>query len=96
MLAERVIEMRAVDRSRNVLRGWRCEVGTDLLGGVTVTVLFGRLGTKGRALQRTVGGEAEAMRLLRRALARRATAERRIGVGYQVVESWGLDESAGG
>ena len=92
MLRERWIAMEAVDRRANVFRAWRCEIGTDLLGSVVVSVTFGRTGTAGRTITRAVGGEAAARKLLRQLLARRATAERRIGVGYRVIGGEGLSD----
>ena len=91
MQAEQRIEMRAVDRTRNVFRAWACEVGTDLFGAVVVEVCFGRTGTNGRAVRRMAVDHADALRLVRRALRRRASAERRIGVGYQTTLVRGLD-----
>lgn len=85
MLAEEMIELRAVDRARNIFRAWRCELGTDLFGEQLVTVTFGRTGTTGRTISRAAPSRGEALRLMGRALARRASAERRIGVGYRVV-----------
>ena len=90
MVAEEMIELRAVDRARNVFRAWRCELGTDLLGEQLVTVTFGRTGTTGRTISRAAPSRAEALRLIGRALARRASAERRIGVAYRVVGQRGF------
>ena len=95
MLAERVVAMQAVDRSRNVFRSWRCEVGMDLFGTVVLGVRFGRTGTEGRTLGYALPDLAAAERLLRRLLARRASAERRIGVGDRVTEAHGLEVSPG-
>lgn len=85
MQAERWIALQAVDPPRNVFRAWRCEIGTDLFGAVTISVTFGRIGTDGRTIARAVAGLGAADAALRSMLARRASAPRRIGVGYRVV-----------
>lgn len=95
MLAERVIAMQAVDRSRNTFRSWRCGLGTELFGTVVLGVRFGRTGTGGRTIRYALADVGTAERLLRRLLARRASAERRIGVGYRVTETHGLDIGLG-
>jgi predicted DNA-binding WGR domain protein len=86
MLAERHILLHAVDPERNVFRSWRCEIDRDLFGGVALSVTFGRTGSKGQTIPRPVTDEQAANRAVRRMLARRATAERRIGVAYRVAE----------
>lgn len=85
MQAERWIALEAVDRPRNVFRAWRCEVGTDLFGAVMMSVTFGRIGAAGRTVARTVASQDAPDAALRGMLARRASAPRRIGVGYRVV-----------
>ena len=90
MLSERRITMEAIDRSRNVFRSWRCEIERDLFGVMLVSVTFGRTGTQGRTIRRVVDDESAAMALARRSLARRATAVKRCGVGYQVIECVGF------
>jgi len=92
VLRERWIVMEAVDRRANVFRSWRCEMGTDLLGSVVMSVTFGRTGTAGRTITRPMADEAAARKLLRQLLARRATAERRIGVGYRVIGGEGISD----
>lgn len=87
--------MQAIDRNRNVFRSWRCEMGTDLFGTIVLGVRFGRTGTGGRTVGYALADLGTAERLLRRLLARRASAERRIGVGYRVTETHGLDIALG-
>ncbi len=91
MLGERVIAMEAIDRPANVFRGWRCAIDTDLLGDVVLSVTFGRTGTTGRTMLRSVADQDAAERLVRRLVARRAGAERRIGVRYRVTECHGFE-----
>ena len=92
MLRESWIAMEAIDRRTNVFRSWRCEFGTDLFGSVVVSVTFGRTATAGRTITRAMADDAAARKLLRQLLARRATAERRIGVGYRVIGGEGLSD----
>ena len=80
------VVMEARDPSRNLHRSWRIEAGQDLLGDWTVRSTFGRVGTEGRTLLKLVAGEDDARLVVRRALARRALAPRRLGVPYRVVE----------
>jgi hypothetical protein len=91
MLSKRRISMKAIDRSRNVARSWRGEIERDLFGVILVGVTFGRTGTQGRTIRRVVHDESAAMAVARRSLARRATAVKRCGVGYQVIECVGFD-----
>ena len=89
MQAERWIALEAVDRTRNLFRAWRCEIGTDLFGAVTISVTFGRIGTRGRTITRTAAGHGAADAALRSMLARRASAnEARPSARGQSVEPW--------
>lgn len=90
MLGELSVSMETVDRERNVYRAWRAEIGTDLFGGMSVNVTFGRTGTVGRSVVHIVSDRMVAVRMVRRLVACRFGAERRIGVAYRVVESVGL------
>ncbi len=94
MQAERWIALEAVDRARNVFRAWRCDIGTDLFGAVTVSVTFGRIGAPGRIIAHTVSDQDAAEKRLRVMLARRASAPRRIGVAYRVTGSRDVEPQA--
>ena len=78
-----VLEARAPELNR--LRSWRIEASPDLFGRWHATVTFGRIGRAGRSRQHAFAEEADLARFLRRALLRRRTATRRIGVGYVAV-----------
>ena len=86
------VRLQAVDRTRNVFRAWRLEVGRDLFGLLTLRVTFGRTGTDGRTVTKFAGEEAEARETARGLIIRRRGAPRRAGVAYQVVEQVGLVE----
>lgn len=92
MWGEVSVAMEAVDRSRNVFRAWRVDVGTDLFGLSTVNVTFGRTGTPGRTVCHPCHDATAARRLVRQLVARRAGAKRRIGIGYRTVEIVGLED----
>jgi predicted DNA-binding WGR domain protein len=76
--------LEARDPARGRFRAYRIEAGTDLLGDWLVDVTYGRIGTPGRTVRQAVPDEAAARKLVHQHLRRRATAPRRIGVGYQI------------
>ena len=92
LLTERRIVLRAVNNELNVPRSWRCEVERDLFGVLVVSVTFGRVARTGRTIRHAMADEAEVERFVRRALARRAGAEKRCGASYRVVESSGFED----
>jgi hypothetical protein len=49
-----------------------------------VDVSYGRIGSPGRRIRHVAQDEAQARRIVRRCLQRRATAPKRIGVAYQL------------
>jgi hypothetical protein len=51
-----------------------------------VDVTYGRIGSRGRAIRHVAASEADARKIVRHFLQRRATAPRRIGIGYRVRE----------
>ncbi len=75
--------LEARDPSLGRFRAYLLEAGTDLLGDWLVDVTYGRIGTPGRRVRHAVASEAEARKLVRESLRRRASAKRRIGVAYQ-------------
>jgi hypothetical protein len=60
-------------------------VELDLFGQLVVTIDFGVIGARGQRQVHLVADIAEAQAVVRRALRRRLTAPRRIGVPYRVV-----------
>jgi hypothetical protein len=51
-----------------------------------VDATYGRIGTSGRTVRYVAADEAGARKIVKHCLQRRATAPRRIGVGYQLRE----------
>lgn len=80
------ITMEARNPARGCLRHYRLEAGTDLFGVWLVEVSYGRIGSAGRTRRHVVRDEESARRLVQSILKRRATAPRRIGVGYRTLE----------
>jgi predicted DNA-binding WGR domain protein len=72
-------------------RSYRLEAGPDLFGAWLVQITYGRIGTRGRSTRYSAPDEAQARKLVRRSLRRRATAKERIGVSYcfrELVDPW--------
>jgi hypothetical protein len=80
------ITLEARNPARGCLRHYRVEAGTDLFGTWVVQISYGRIGTAGRTRSYVVRDEAQARRLTQSILNRRATAPRRIGVAYRILE----------
>lgn len=77
------VELVAIDAVRNIRRRWRIAAYRDLFGQVMVETGWGRIGGRGRELVRSFADEATARAYVRRLLARRTSAPRRLGVAYQ-------------
>jgi hypothetical protein len=95
LLEHRWILLHAINSELNVFRSWRCGVEQDLFGVLLVSVTFGRVARSGRTLRHAMPDEAAAERFIRRALARRAGAEKRCGASYRVVDSSGFEDARG-
>ena len=67
----------------NRRRAYQLEVGRDLFEQWWVEVTFGRIGRAGRTLRFAAQDEGEARNIANACLARRGSAARRIGVGYE-------------
>lgn len=67
---------------RNIHRAWSIAAAPDLFGVWLIETGYGRIGYPGRVLMRSVASEAEARAHVDRALRRRASAPRRLGVPY--------------
>lgn len=76
------LELVAIDPTRNIRRRWQVTAASDLFGRIMVETRWGRIGSRGQHRVRSFAQEGEAMRYVRALLALRATAQRRIGVGY--------------
>jgi len=77
------IELTARDPGRGIARRWRVVVYRDLFGMLLVETQWGRIGRAGQRLVRAFADESAALAHVRRLLAKRARAPRRIGVGYK-------------
>ena len=79
------IELVAIDRSRNIRRRWSMVASIDLFGHVLVERRWGRIGTRGRRVVHSFPTIDDALHHVRKLLARRDSAQRRLSVGYQSV-----------
>jgi len=80
------IRLEACDPAHGRFRACRIEAGTDLLGDWLVDATYGRIGSPGRRVRHVASDEADARRIVRHYLQRRATAPRRIGVAYRLTD----------
>ena len=79
------IELQAVSPHGQCRRAYEIHVGPDLFGQLMVTIDFGAIGARGQRRVHLAADMAEARAVVRRALRRRLTAPRRIGVPYRVI-----------
>jgi hypothetical protein len=80
------IRLEARDPAQGRFRSYRIDAGLDLLGDWIVHATYGRIGTPGRTVRHVAADEAGARKIVKHCLQRRATAPKRIGVGYQLRE----------
>jgi predicted DNA-binding WGR domain protein len=90
MLAS-VAYLEARDPTHNVHRAYSIAYGQDLFGNWVVETTYGRIGAKGRTIVTVVNNEEEALKHVQKALKRRQSAPKRIGVGYEVRATSDLD-----
>jgi len=86
-----VAYLEAKDASRNIHRAYSIAYGQDLFGNWIVETTYGRIGAKGRTIVTVVDNEDEALKYVQKALERRQSAPKRIGVGYEVRATFDLD-----
>jgi len=79
-----VAYLEARDPTHNVHRAYSIAYGQDLFGNWVVETTYGRIGSKGRTIVTVVNNEDEALKHVQKALKRRQSAPKRIGVGYEV------------
>ena len=82
-----MIALEARAPALNRLRSWTLAADQDLFGQWQAVVTFGRIGRHGQARRHAFEDEAGLSRFVRRALLRRRSATRRIGVRYEAVEA---------
>jgi len=79
-----VAYLEAKDASRNIHRAYSIAYGQDLFGNWVVETTYGRIGGKGRTIVTMVSNEDEALQYVQKALKRRQSAPKRIGVAYKI------------
>ncbi len=80
------IALEAHEDERNIHRRYAITLGRDLLGAWTVAIDCGRVGGAMRRVRLSAASESEAFATIRARLRRRASAPRRLGCEYQLVE----------
>ncbi|PKP93326.1 MAG: hypothetical protein CVT76_09000 [Alphaproteobacteria bacterium HGW-Alphaproteobacteria-15] len=78
-----LIELTAVDEGRNCRRAYRIERAEDLFGHQLIELSWGRIAGTSQTKRLSAPSIAEAITVVRRVLARRASAATRIGVAYK-------------
>lgn len=86
-----VAYLEARDPTHNIHRAYSIAYGQDLFGNWVVETTYGRIGGKGRTLVTVVDNEDAALKYVQKALKRRQSAPKRIGVGYEDRTASGLD-----
>jgi predicted DNA-binding WGR domain protein len=81
------LHLQAIDPSRNIARSYAISASADLFGHIIVDLHWGRIGTKGKCRTVSFAQAQDATRFVRQTLCRRASAEKRLGVGYRPVTS---------
>lgn len=89
------VRLEAVDTKRNMARAYEIHAAPDLFGATIVELAWGRIGTRGQSLTRSFSNVADATRYLRKIIARRMSAPKRLGVPYRIVSGRALQEMGG-
>ena len=76
------LHLQAIDPARNIARRYAIEASPDLFGHIIVYLHWGRIGTRGQGRTISFVKDQDAARFVRQTLSRRASAKKRIGVGY--------------
>lgn len=87
-----VAYLEARDPTHNVHRAYSIAYGQDLFGNWVVETTYGRIGAKGRTIVTVFNNEEEALKHVQKALKRRQSAPKRIGVAYKTRTLGGADQ----
>jgi predicted DNA-binding WGR domain protein len=81
------LKLRAINPARNVNRVYEIQIGQGLLNTITVLIAYGRLG--GSTQQRFYHFDTlfEAHAFVQKSMQKRLNAHKRIGCGYEVVQT---------
>lgn len=82
---DQLIRLQAVDPARNIARRYEIHVQRDLFGILTVDYSWGRIGAAGQSRRVSFQDLDRGARFVRQLLARRASAQTRLGVEYRRV-----------
>lgn len=81
------IELQAHNPLRNCHRRYAMSIGRDLFGAWTLAVEYGRVGQAGQVQRYSATSASDLARAVRAKLKKRESSVRRIGTGYQVIET---------
>jgi predicted DNA-binding WGR domain protein len=79
------IDMVAISATANIRRHYRISYTRDLFDHILVDCHWGRIGTRGQAKSVSFENDVDANRYVANVLKRRASAKKRLGVGYQIL-----------
>jgi predicted DNA-binding WGR domain protein len=79
------IDMVAISATANIRRHYRISYTRDLFDHILVECQWGRIGTRGQSKSVSFADEADATGYVAHVLKRRASAKKRLGVGYQIL-----------
>jgi WGR domain len=94
-VSECSILLEAVNPRKNVFRSYYISAAYDLFDRLTVEVIHGRIGSKGKRILIEVANEGEAKELIATLLDKRKSSEKRCGVAYKLRQKtghWDLDD----
>ncbi|NML91308.1 WGR domain-containing protein [Sphingobium sp. TB-6] len=77
--------LEAVDAERNIARAYHIYASQDLFGHVIVALRWGRIGRTHSSITVSFSNEVAARKFIEHTLGKRASAPRRIGIAYNLV-----------
>jgi len=86
------IHLEARAPGRNIWRAYSIKGGQDLFGDWVVVLSYGRIGAKGAIKTALLTDEAAVRHYVRQCLKKRENAQKRIGIGYTIIQTNGVWE----
>jgi predicted DNA-binding WGR domain protein len=78
------IHLQAIDPHHNIARAYSIDASPDLFGHIIIALHWGRIGTRGQGRVVSFPEPARAHQFIRATLRKRRSAQKRIGVAYQL------------
>jgi predicted DNA-binding WGR domain protein len=79
------IDMVAISATANIRRHYRIINARDLFDHIVIDLHWGRIGTRGQSKSVSFAAQTDADKFVAQVLRRRASAKKRLGVGYQIL-----------